>query len=362
MRILSITIHHVVNFGSVLQAYATQKLFEAKGADFITLNYIPERLTFSYRFNEVLVKSEAPLYKRIATYLTMDVLNKKVFNAFLKEHVRLTAPFYSSDKGKKDVKADVYMTGSDQVWNSVHNRCVDTTYYWDFVKGKKVAFASSFGRSEIPDDEAAVVNKYLDDYAMLSSREDTGVGILRGLQKGIQVEQLLDPTLLFSGSRWRKLAEYDELDKRRKFVLIYPMSGVDPKLIEVARKIADGINAEVWMLSPGLKTYKSCDRTLKFQKPERFLALIDRAECLVTNSFHGTVFAINFNRPFVSVAPKRFATRITSILKLLKLEDRLYSDKMDLNKALSIDYSPANSILAEEREKADKFINEIMSL
>ena len=116
------------------------------------------------------------------------------------------------------------------------------------------------------------------------------------------------------------------------------------------------------MLSPGLKTYKSCDRTLKFQKPERFLALIDDAACIVTNSFHGTVFAINFNRPFVSVAPKRFSTRITSILHLLKLDDRLYSAQLDLNKIMSIDYSTANSILNKEREKANDFISKIMSL
>lgn len=362
MKILSITIHHVVNFGSVLQAYATQKLFEDKGADFVTLNYIPERLTFSYRFNEVLIKGKSPLYKRLATYLTMEVLNKKVFTDFLKKYVRLTAPFYLKDKGKKAVNADIFMTGSDQVWNSIHNKCVDTTYYWDFVKGKKVAFASSFGRSDIPDEEAALINKYLGDYALMSSREDTGVKILEKLQEGKHVEQLLDPTLLLKGEQWRSLAEYEEVDKRRKYVLIYPMSEVDPTLIEVARKIADGIHAEVWMLSPGLKTYKSCDRTLKFQSPERFLALIDGAACVVTNSFHGTVFAINFNRPFVSVAPRRFSTRITSILSLLKLDDRLYSGKLDLSDVMSIDYSTANTILYEERNKADMFINKIMSL
>ena len=362
MKILLITIHHVVNFGSVLQTYATQKLFEEKGTDIMTLNYIPKRLTFQYRFNEVFIKSKSPLYKRIVIYLTMEILNKKVFTDFLKRHIKLTSPFYSTDKGRKKVNADVYMTGSDQVWNSIHNKSVDTTYYWDFVEGKKVAFASSFGRSDIPEEEATVISKYLNDYVLLSSREDTGVKILRKLQKNKSVEQLIDPTLLLKDEQWRNLAKYKSSDKQRKYVLIYPMSEVDPTLIDVARKIANGIDAEVWMLSPGLKTYKSCDRTLKFQKPERFLALIDDAACIVTNSFHGAVFAINFNRPFVSVAPKRFSTRITSILHLLKLDDRLYSAQLDLNKIMSIDYSTANSILNKEREKANDFISKIMSL
>ena len=119
MKILSITIHHVVNFGSVLQAYATQKLFEDKGADFVTLNYIPERLTFSYRFNEVLIKGKSPLYKRLATYLTMEVLNKKVFTDFLKKYVRLTAPFYLKDKGKKAINADIFIFHVQQNHNLI---------------------------------------------------------------------------------------------------------------------------------------------------------------------------------------------------------------------------------------------------
>lgn len=362
MKILSITIHRVVNFGSVLQAYATQELFKSRGVDFATLDYIPERLTLSFRLKEIFLTDKRPLYQRLAQFLTMEVINRSVFDGFLKRRLRVTLPFRDKDKPHRKVSADVYMTGSDQVWNSEHNRRVDTTYYWDFVKGRKVAFASSFGRTEIPESEAATVRPCLADYSLLSAREDTGVAILNRLQKGQTAVQLLDPTLLLDGNRWRSIARRRGEDGRRRYVLIYPMSSVDPTLIEVGRKIAIKAHAELWMLSPGLKTFRACDRTLKFQSPERFLALVDGAECLVTNSFHGTVFAVNFNRPFVSVPPVRYSTRITSVLRLLGLESRLYTDAFDLDNSLVVDFTEANKILAEERAKADTYINKILSL
>lgn len=362
MKILSITIHHVVNFGSVLQAYATQKLFELKNVDFITLDYRPIRLSRSYRFKEIFFLGKRPFYKRLSEYLTMEILNRRVFDKFLKKNIKLTEPFYEYDKGRVHFYADIYMTGSDQVWNSVHNKIVDTTFYWDFVKGKKVSFASSFGRVKLPNDEINIINGYLSCYSFLSAREDTGVNILKSLQCDKHVEQIIDPTLLLSGDEWRAIAKYKKKELYSKYVLIYPMSDVDPLLIKLARLVADKNNAEVWLLSPGLKTYKSCDRTLKLQSPERFLALMDKAVCIITNSFHGTAFAINFNRPFISVAPKRFSTRIESILKLFKLDKQLYSETMDLSKVLSINYTSVNNILLQERKKADCFINEIISI
>lgn len=360
-RIYSITIHNVVNFGSVLQTYATQYLFERAGAEFKTIDYLPYRLTLKGRLKEVFLNSHAPLYKKITMFLTMDVLNRRVFDKFLDRHIKLTKRVRNIRElsGLRPLP-DIYMTGSDQVWNSIHNKWINDTYYYNDIEGTKVSFSSSFGQSELSKDEKKKVVVWLKQYSLLSVREDTGVKLIKEMGIADEVEQILDPTLLLTAAEWRKLKSH--VNTPQKYVLIYPMSGINPQLFKVARETAKQLNAEVWILSPGLKKYQECDRTLRFQSPERFLQLIDEAACVVTDSFHGTVFAINFNVPFISLLPQNFSTRIESILSLLGLSARIYKENFDYKSCGMVDFANANRVLGEERNKAFAYIEKILSL
>lgn len=359
MKILTITIHNVPNFGSVLQTLATQMLFEQKGCFIETIDYCPPRLRFFYRLKTIL-KGRAPLVKKVATFLSMDVLNKRVFNSFLKRRVKKTRRVYTSNEIANTLaKADLYLVGSDQVWNSEHNQFVNPVYYFDGIDGEKASFASSFGRSSLPEDEREYVKKLLGCFKMLSVREDSGRLILKDIFPEKNIEQILDPTLLVPAEEWRKIATQSGKEEN-KYVLIYPMSGIDEKLFYVARKVAIEIGAVVKILSPGIKNYKQCDETLRFQSPERFLELIDNAKCVVTNSFHGTVFSINLETPFISVMPDKFSTRLQSVLDLLGLAERIWNEQFDCKKALSVDFTNSREILAREREKASIYINRLL--
>lgn len=361
MKIQTITIHNVPNFGSVLQTFATQILFEKKRCEIETIDYCPPRLKVKNRVFQIF-KGRGFLLRKIAIFLTMDVLNKYVFSSFLRKRVKMTSRVYGLDEIERKLsKPDLYLTGSDQVWNSEHNQFINSVYYFENLKGKKASFSSSFGRSSLPEEEKEFVKSLLKDYEILSVREDSGKRILQELFPKKDIAQLLDPTLLVSAAEWRSIASRSK-DSVRKYILIYPMSGIDYKLFDIAKNVSHVIGLPIVMLSPGLKTYKQCDKTLKFQSPERFIELVDHAACVVTNSFHGTAFSINLETPFISLMPQKFSTRLQSLLVLLNLTDRIWNEKFDYSKVLSIDFSESREILEEERERASLFIDKLVGL
>lgn len=362
MKILTITIHNVPNFGSVLQTLATQMLFEREGCSIETIDYCPPRLRLKNRLKAVFF-SKVSLVKKLATFVSMDICNAYVFSSFLKRWVHRTRRVYDLNGISKLLpKPDLYLTGSDQVWNTDHNQFLNTNYYYENVAGKKASLASSFGRESLPDGERDRIKALLEDYSFISVREVSAKDLVKKLLPHKVVEQILDPTLLITAEEWRKIATHSK-DVLERYVLIYPMSGIDYRLFDVARTVADTIGAKsVRILSPGLKTYKQCDQTLKFQSPERFLELIDHAACVVTNSFHGTVFSINFETPFISIMPEKFSTRLESILNLLNLKCRVWNEKFNYQSVLNIDFSEARNILQQERDKAQKIITSLALL
>lgn len=293
----------------------------------------------------------------------MDVVNRRVFNRFVRKYIHLSEKSYFSfnELRAEEFKADLYLTGSDQVWNSFYNVGVDPAFYLSFVKekGRKVSFAASFGRGELPSAEAKEIRPYLSEYQLVSVREQSAVGVMERM--GMRApERLLDPTLLLSGEEWKIMFPPRQHDG--KYVLVYQMKPM-PQLFTIARRIAEKIGAEVWFLSAGMKIRKDCDKTVLFKSPEEFVPFISQAAFVVTNSFHGTAFSINLHRPFVSLVPDEFGTRITGLLDTVGLADRMYDEKANIDNYLrDIDYKRVERILSAERQKADDFIEKALNL
>lgn len=355
-----ITIHRVTNFGSVLQTFATQRFLESLECDVTVIDYIAPRLTLRNIFNDIFIKRrrEGRLYQKISGFISMEILNRFVFNRFLKKHIKLSKDkYYSLEDIEKDFpKQDYYMTGSDQVWNSFYNKFIDPVFFLNFAEGTKISFASSFGREKIDDKELGQIKLFLNKYKNISVRENSGVELLQSMGFD-NIQHLVDPTLLFTKQDWFNLLPLKVNKKKTPYVLIYPMSVIDPTLFTLARQVANEINGDVYFLGSGLKTYKQADRTFKFQSPIEFLSLINNAEFVVTNSFHGTLFSITFNKKFLVVRPEKFHTRIQSILELLHLEDRVYSGQENVAQFLEdIDYTTVNVHLEIERIKSKSFI------
>ena len=366
-KILIHTMHRGNNYGSALQTYALSEKIIALGHNPIILDYIPDRINDikNIKRNISLLFSNNSLRdKREALRgLLITITSYKCYNKFFKNHVHLTKKFYGCNKLKKEyVEADIYMTGSDQVWNSFHNQGIDDVFFLKYAPDykRKVAYAASFGKVKLEEWEKDVTKKLLSRYDAISVREISGLEILKSI--GINdAEWVLDPTLLLTADDWRERAKCH--NNEEKYVLIYSVEPDKTSVIEVARSIADQMNAKVYMVEWGKKCYPGVDKMISLIDPLELIDFFDKAEYVVASSFHGTALSISLNKNFISLMPARFNARVESILRLTDLMDRLISpEEFLLQKALTkIDYDKVNGILNEERKKSIAYLNRILS-
>lgn len=360
MKVKVITLHRVYNYGSVLQAYATEKVIEKyTDADTEIIDYYS-----SFRTPSALLMDDGG-YSNILKSAVYRVLHAgsiflkiKTFGGFLKKECKLTKKYITYEDLVSDPpEADVYVTGSDQVWNSIYNRGIDKAFFLQFVKSNanKVAFVSSFGMAEIPESEKEETISYLNEYSAISVREDEAISILE--REGLSTPSwLIDPTLQLSKNEWMSISS-KRLVKEPYLVLML-LYNEDEGATEYARRIADERGLKLVKISWEIRKPDMIDILFTHRSPEDFISLFAMADFIVTNSFHGTAFAINLERQFVVVPRKEFNSRITSLLNLTNLSSRLVSSCEEAMIASEeyIEYSEINEILNKEREKAKIFI------
>lgn len=353
--------HRVYNYGSVLQAWATQSVLENAGHEVLLIDYItPQRTKKSIFFGK---SGEwrswgAKEYVYHFFMIFSIILKEMTFGRFIHNMLNLSKKYITVDDLERDIpSADLYITGSDQVWNSDYNEGVDRGYYLDFLpeNAKRVAFVSSFGQTDIPITEAEEVKKYLNRYQAVSVREKSAIKMIEGL--GIdKVEWLIDPTLQISKEKWVELASRRLI--KEKYVILMLLYNEDNHATEFARKIANEKGLQLVKISWEMKKPALIDKLMTHRSPEDFLSLFYYSDFIVTNSFHGTAFSINFEKDFVVVPRKEYNSRIESLLSLVNLEDRLVSDEVNLMNILNkkIDYHYVRKVLKQERKKAAEFI------
>jgi len=357
-----ITIHVGTNFGSNLQTIATNKVLKKLGYESICVNYIPPRVSFQ-RFWSLGNTSLPQKVFRIIWKLycfPLFIANKRIYEGYLKRHCALSAPIYEKDDfAEKCPKADVYMTGSDQSWNFKYNEGLDAHYFFDGIVGKKISYATSIGNDKLTQFEIECFNKYLPEYASLSVREKSARDLFK--QLGFQAQHLIDPTFMLNCEEWKKYMSPRLV--KDKYILVYiPYNITDKTLMyKSIRKIANNENLKVITFSWNYWGDKYADKTFRFANPGDFLSLMYYAECVVTNSFHGTAFSINLNKRFWVYLPSGFSTRIISLLDLCGLQDRLLENEIqDKQRVEDIDYAIVNKILEAEREKSIIYLKEAL--
>lgn len=361
MKASLVTLHRVFNYGSVLQAYATQKTFEDAGCEVEIVDYVTEQRTAK---RLLLGKGAFFRIKNAKNILRLPfrtlsfLIKRHKFGRFLNQNCSLTKHKYikAEDIMKNPPDADIYITGSDQVWNSQYNEGIDKGFFLEYAPdGKKcIAFVSSFGKQMLDCNEKERTKEYLKKYSTLSVREDSAKDILKDL--GYSSECLIDPTLQIEKDDWKKIASPRLV--KEKYLILMLLYNEDNGATDYARRIADEKGLKLVKISWELKRPKKVDKLMTHRTPEDFLSLFANAEFVVTNSFHGLAFSINFNREFVVVPRKEFNSRIESLLHLTGLESRMACSECDALEASrsAIDYDSVNDILKSERERAKKFI------
>lgn len=362
MKIDIITLHRAQNYGSVLQAFALQKQIEKLGHQAYILDYYPERYTNKGLLKRLKNKSSRfnnPLVLLIAKLLIYPSYLKKgiQFNKFM-HYLNLEKPsFATNEEGMgRFTDADAYCAGSDQIWNSHWNEGVEKALFLDFVpKGKLcLSYAASIGLSNIPANEIDETKLLLDKFEFLSLREDKGVELVRELGRTDAV-QCLDPTLLMSKEEWSLYA--DDSYKGKEYVLTYNLHH-DPEIDKCAKAIASKYHLQIRNISYNWHDIVRHGHLDWCPTVEGFLGLIKNAKYVVADSFHATAFSIIFEKPFVVITPEVASSRLSSLLKMLELDD------YNINKFTSvkvieqpIDYIRVKSIIATKQRESISFLN-----
>lgn len=358
MKAVYITIHFGYNFGSVFQTIATKRIIEDAGVDAECVNYLQPRYTESRYWSDGCT-SLFRVIRRIL-YYPIHLYSKHKYSRFLAQNCTLSKPIYDKDDFEKICpKADFYITGSDQVWNYYHNEGVNKHYFFDGIVGKKIAFASSIGMTDLPADYVEYMKQMLRTYSAISVREASAVKLLSDW--GIKSIQLVDPTLVLNEEDWKQYASKRLVKEPYLFVYI-PYNVSDKEIVYTSvRKIADANNLKVVTYAWDCRKDSMADNTIIFADPGDILSLFFHADRIVTNSFHGTAFSINLNKQFWVYMPSHFSTRLLSIIELCGLKDRMLEGVIGDNDINTIiDFTEANRVLEAEREKARKFIKEAL--
>lgn len=350
-----ITVHVGFNFGSKLQAIATSEVLKKVGYEPTCVNYIPPRVTHQ-RYWKTALKTPVKLLRRFLFY-PIVLLTERNFDGYLSKHVRMSKPFYAQDNFREYCpQADVYISGSDQLWNYKHNEGNDKHYFFDGIEGTKIAFSSSFGMTSLPEDYKQYVKEQLSKYKAISVREQSAKELLAGMN--IKATHVLDPTFMLNKEEWKRFASKRIVKEKYLFVYL-PYNIKDKDLVyQTVRMISDNKGLKVVSYSDNIIRDKYADKTIYLVNPGDVLSLILYADYVVTNSFHGTAFSINLNKQFWVYMPSMFSTRITSILQKCGINDRLLDRVISYNQMESkIDYTEINAILEKERMKALEFLN-----
>lgn len=361
MKIAVVTLHRIYNYGSALQAYATQKIFEHAGheveiVDYITPQRTKRRIFFAPAADTSLKGVKSVVY-RVAKIGSL-LLKELTFGSFVRRRMKLTKKYITVDDLRWDPpRADLYVTGSDQTWNSKYNEGVDGGFFLDFLpeKARRIAFVSSFGKTRLDEQEIRETTRYIRRYEGISVREDSAKDILATLGREDAV-QLIDPTLQLAKEEWLALASKRLI--KQPYLILMLLYNEDNHATEYARKIANEKGLKLVKISWEMKRPDGVDQLMTHRSPQDFLSLFYHADFVVTNSFHGLAFSINLEKQFVVVPRNEFNSRIESLLRLTNLEDRLVSSEEALTVAdRAIDYESVRCVLDGERERARQFID-----
>lgn len=366
MKIAILTRHAIANYGSLLQAFATEEIFRDLNTTPVIIDYIrtdetPENTT------KVLLSKSQRWNKNVLTkaiyYIVQypdHVIYGKRFREFQKQWLTLTKRTYSSSEELKKSKltADIYCTGSDQVWGNIGSDRYDPTYFFNFVPeaSKKISLAASLGYSELPDDIVPFYKKALDSYKEISVREKSAFALFSAITD-TPIYQILDPTLMYERKRWEKKVEKI---KEKNYVLLYQLNA-NKEMDRYAVEFAKRAGKTLIRVSPEFHNFARPGKFCYLPSPGKFLSLIKNADYMITDSFHGTAFAINFNTQFIDVFPKEKSTRNRSILELTGLMNRVLTDFNDFSFIENrIDFKRVNQVINEEREKSLSIIRKMI--
>lgn len=384
MKTATVTWASYNNYGTLLQAYALQKAIEQLGyenviiSDREILNERKAKTSINSAEKQLIQAHQDGISARLQRLLTnpgrlsrmlLMRTNREKYdlpyngsqsacNEFRRSELRILYGQISDSLTALNDQFDAFICGSDQVW-SVHDGVFNPYYYLDFVTKKKISYASSLGTDRISPETAQIIKNLLADFSAVSVREGASAKQLSSLA-GKEVAWVADPTLLHDRAFWEQFTASVNRQKG-KYLLCYFLEN-KAWYFNYAREIAKKMKLRI-VLIPNKWDYLSNEYVIRNGVgPKEFVSLIQHAEYVLTDSYHGSIFSLIFEKDFQYLLrfaaddPKSQNIRIQSLYDYLKINERIVAEHHTSDTPLCMDYTVINEKLNHLRMHSRKYL------
>ena len=357
-KINIITRHFICNYGSILQSIASQEFFKKYVNDIYIIDYRSKRessfknaLNGSKKINNKL-KGVLYFILRFPDY----AISSLIFRKYQKRYLNLTNHINDINRIPVDENT-LYCSGSDQLWGFMPYDDIDPAYYLSFAKNaKKIAFSSSFGRLDFDSKREQSIKKYLTDFSLLTLRESSGCDFVKKLGFD-KVYNVLDPTMIIDRQYWIDFSKNTKI-KEKDYIFVYNLH-TNNLLEEVANNISRELDKKIVRVSQHFSAIRLSGKKKIMVSPIKFLKYIMESDCVVTDSFHGFMFSLIFNKNFVIVNPGKTNSRILDFLKILNLEKKFVFNVDDAGQAMVMpNYKIINKKIDDMRKNNIKIFDD----
>lgn len=369
-KIAIITLYDDNNIGNKLQNFAVQEILLNRGYEVRTIvgelegqdnkNYILQIKRYIARIIAVLGWGKGK-YKRYA----LDVKRRNRFKRFSEKYLLLGEKINIFNlPNTLSQTYDCFVVGSDQVWHNWTGSEQELYYFFlQFTdKKKRICIAPSFGFDAVPSEERDIYIKGLEGFEYLSCREESGVALIRDLT-GKSAELLIDPTMYIPVKTWHDMEKKPSyLQTNEKYMLVYLLGNGAQKARNESKIIAQKNKLRI------IDIFEFEQENFYLTNPEEFLYLVENAEIICTDSFHGCVFSILFHKNFLcfnreGTNAENMENRLSTLLGKFCLKNRMFDEwvkagKPELTAAV---YYEAEKILKEEKMKFDRYLDEVFN-
>ncbi len=362
LQIKTITCHNVYNHGASLQEYALLQYFKNIGYQAETINYNPDYLSNHFNFlsvsnpkfnSNLLIRSIYLLLKLPGRLLGLR--RKYNFDKFSDKYISTTRESFTSNQELKDniPEADVFICGSDQIWNSFFQNGKDPAFYLDFVPEDKlkISYAASFATETIEENIKPFVSEKVKRIDFVSVRESSGVTILKDLGF-TNIKHVLDPVFLLDRKSWEEIASQEKVKK--PYILVYDADS-NPSIKDFVLSMSKKNKWDIITISNRIPY---ADKNLSSKGPDVFLSLIKEASFIVSNSFHAVAFSLIFEKQFVVFSrAEQINTRMRDLVNMLNIKETMlpYKTMQDEYQHM-IDYKNVKPILKNHIKKSKQFL------
>lgn len=374
-RIGVITYHYNHNYGTMLQALATQRIIEKQGYEVEIIDYIQKNNT---KQSKIYFLSRIPLYlTRITKYVSKFYYKPQIvardleFENFKNKNMNVGSTRYNDSRElfENPPSYDGYVVGSDQTWNPYVANNPDA-FYLPFVKEphKKGSYAPSIAVNTLTNEQSNRLKGFLKDFQYVSCREKSGTKLLESVL-GRDVNSVLDPTMLLGWEDWKSYSSEKSIND--KYILAYFL-GERKEHREFVKNLSEitGYKIVVIPISYIDAFQKNTEKV--WCGPDGFLELVKNASYICTDSFHGTIFSINFNKQFFTFCKTKDSdiksenSRLYDALDMFGLSNRLIDrpvDKQIIKDMIShrIDYSSVNTMLDNARNQSIDYLKKMLA-